>query len=625
MAALCSSLSIGVTFIPSILGAMLGSTLIYFLIITLLSPHEERGAWRLMIWPFTASFAGIISIGRIGCWWSGCCFGEVSTGWWSTQYRAHHLVTPYHLDRYGELVNGLPFTVHPTQLYEAIALSMIVASAFQIRKKVNETSVSFIVLGSYLALRFCIDPYRAAINTLSSFSSWGPFSHFQWYCLGLAILSFGFAFKYRSIFSPSLSDHELQRSCSDDHIFRLIGGWAVIALCTLISARLGTPFTAQLSVLALCLATTPLIILIRSSYLRFPESLVKIWAVHRLPAILASSLVLLTTPFVVVAPFTSDLIAKEWEGASTSLGSERSLDGRGWVYTLDPLTKKLGRIGRVDELPALRLELEDLDLRGGGERELTPWSSNVTVIDGKVKEGELEVDDEPKVSEDVSPRLRLLLGGGGGKLKSMSAGGCGGNTYYEHKVKAAHLFASYRFGDGDWKKSVVGSIRRLHLQTVITSDQGFDREEDEQIQLVYALGLLIESSWLRLGLAPRFSTLIMGDRDKIQLNDPFGLDYRLGLGFTLESFSLFGEMGSGPSWSMMPLLDHRASMNAKIKATQDMTLSLRLSLIGISDVTKFSSPSGEIGIEMPSFELYIGAMSANDGGLTLGGQFGLKL
>lgn len=105
------------------------------------------------------------SIGRIGCFLNGCCYGRHAD--WGIYF-------PVHGDH-----------LHPTQLYDSAGLFIIFFILRQIQKnskKDGGTMVAYILLAC--SLRFGVEFFRADHFTLI----WG-LSIFQYVCLGLILFS----------------------------------------------------------------------------------------------------------------------------------------------------------------------------------------------------------------------------------------------------------------------------------------------------------------------------------------------------------------------------------------------------------------------------------------------------
>ncbi len=118
------------------------------------------------------------SIGRIGCFAAGCCWGAECRLPWAVTFKnpeAHRLV-------------GVPLGIplHPTQLYEAAAEAIIFAVLYRRFGKPHRPGA---IIGLYLALystvRFLVEFVRAHDQ---SNPYYGPFVAEQWIALGLLVL-----------------------------------------------------------------------------------------------------------------------------------------------------------------------------------------------------------------------------------------------------------------------------------------------------------------------------------------------------------------------------------------------------------------------------------------------------
>jgi phosphatidylglycerol:prolipoprotein diacylglycerol transferase len=112
--------------------------------------------WKLPGWKMADAFApGIAlgqSIGRLGCFAAGCCWGRPTTSWVGVQFTeaAQRLV-------------GVPTDVHlhPTQLYEsAMALAIFVFLLWFRRRRAYAGQVILVYILLYAATRFIIEFYR---------------------------------------------------------------------------------------------------------------------------------------------------------------------------------------------------------------------------------------------------------------------------------------------------------------------------------------------------------------------------------------------------------------------------------------------------------------------------------
>ena len=113
---------------------------------------------RLPVWSVTDAFAPGIAlghvIGRLGCFFAGCCFGRITDVPWAVtfhnQYAAQNVGTP------------LNVPIHPTQLYEAGAELIILGGLLWLERKgrpfPGRTFWSYMLF--YGITRFIIEFYR---------------------------------------------------------------------------------------------------------------------------------------------------------------------------------------------------------------------------------------------------------------------------------------------------------------------------------------------------------------------------------------------------------------------------------------------------------------------------------
>jgi phosphatidylglycerol:prolipoprotein diacylglycerol transferase len=117
---------------------------------------------RLAVWSVSDAFAPGIAlghvIGRMGCFFAGCCFGKATDVPWSVtfsnEYAARNVGTP------------LNVPIHPTQLYEAGAELMILGLLLVLERKwrpfAGRTFWSYMLL--YGITRFFIEFYRGDLR-----------------------------------------------------------------------------------------------------------------------------------------------------------------------------------------------------------------------------------------------------------------------------------------------------------------------------------------------------------------------------------------------------------------------------------------------------------------------------
>ncbi len=87
------------------------------------------------------------AIGRLGCFFNGCCFGKPCSLPWAVKFPAQHIMA------------GVP--VHPTQLYEVAGnIGIFVGLTLFYRLKRFDGQVWWLYVLSYGVLRFVIEFYR---------------------------------------------------------------------------------------------------------------------------------------------------------------------------------------------------------------------------------------------------------------------------------------------------------------------------------------------------------------------------------------------------------------------------------------------------------------------------------
>jgi phosphatidylglycerol:prolipoprotein diacylglycerol transferase len=102
---------------------------------------------------FVPSLALGHAIGRIGCFFAGCCYGKETDVAWSVVFR----------DKNSSAV--LNVHLHPTQLYEALGNFLIFFFLYFYSKKEHEKGflVSFYFI-SYAVLRFIVEFFRGDLD-----------------------------------------------------------------------------------------------------------------------------------------------------------------------------------------------------------------------------------------------------------------------------------------------------------------------------------------------------------------------------------------------------------------------------------------------------------------------------
>lgn len=139
---------------------------------------------RLPVLPTMDCFApGVAlgqSIGRLGCFAAGCCWGRACYLPWGVRFRS---------DAAAPVPLNVP--LHPVQLYESAADLLIFIVLYKLFRKQHRAGT---IIGGYLVLystaRFIIEFFRVHEQSLV-----GPFSLTQW--IALALLALGIAMLLR--------------------------------------------------------------------------------------------------------------------------------------------------------------------------------------------------------------------------------------------------------------------------------------------------------------------------------------------------------------------------------------------------------------------------------------------
>ncbi len=105
------------------------------------------------------------SIGRVGCFLNGCCYGKEAS--WGIYFPVHDA------------------RLHPTQLYSTIGLFFVFLflRAYRAKARPGDVFVLYLVLAS--VLRFIVEFFRA-----DHYAFFAGLSVFQWVCLGILAVAF---------------------------------------------------------------------------------------------------------------------------------------------------------------------------------------------------------------------------------------------------------------------------------------------------------------------------------------------------------------------------------------------------------------------------------------------------
>jgi len=114
----------------------------------------------------TDAFAFALPVGiafqRLGCFFTGCCFGKVSSLPWAIQYPAQSLA---HYHQYNEglldTTNLFSLPVHPVQLYEILGLFLLVVLLYRFKKRLHRPGSLFLLSIVFMfVLRIGIEFFR---------------------------------------------------------------------------------------------------------------------------------------------------------------------------------------------------------------------------------------------------------------------------------------------------------------------------------------------------------------------------------------------------------------------------------------------------------------------------------
>ncbi len=174
---------LGSMFLPSIMGALLGGSIIFLLVKRLIG-FSDSSADLFVIYMIT-----VVGIGRLGCLFSGCCFGSVTDLPWGIQYSMGNLAHWLHFHSGQQpYLHDPSLRVHPVQLYEALVLLglMLPAALLASRRKGSGTTILSTFGASYFLLRFFLEFVRGMSNVWWSEIYLGPVSLFQVFLLSIA-------------------------------------------------------------------------------------------------------------------------------------------------------------------------------------------------------------------------------------------------------------------------------------------------------------------------------------------------------------------------------------------------------------------------------------------------------
>ncbi len=143
----------GIVFYGCIIGGLIG-TLIY--------RHRNPFPFRAMADVVAPALAIGIALGRVGCFFNGCCFGSTCELPWAVRFPAGSLPWLRHVDAgwiVPEAIVSLP--VHPKQLYAALSgLALLVLLTWYYPRRRRDGEVMALLMIGYPITRFAVEFYR---------------------------------------------------------------------------------------------------------------------------------------------------------------------------------------------------------------------------------------------------------------------------------------------------------------------------------------------------------------------------------------------------------------------------------------------------------------------------------
>ena len=377
------SIAISISLVPTIAGALFLSFIASYLVIKYLTGHESKLS-SFMWWPLCVASGMTVLFGRIGCWMNGCCFGLPTTIPWATHYHDEHFFASFYSDRLSDFSPIQGLSVHPVQLYEGLGAGIILLISYQTCvKRGRFLCASLLFLGLYLGLHASILPFRAVQNVSSSSIYFGQISLYQIFLYTLMVLSLKQAYCYRSIELSAMREelsngHESNMASIADKTLL----WIVITWMGGLSLSFGTPFTAQISLVGVVLATIIFLLSLKEilETEEYSELSIDTLKEDHEPRVYVSNLS--TRSYFLIAPLILLSLAlpifKRDEGHLP-----KHLNERAWVYSFDPNHRIAIRIGTAGEVFHFKDNVLTLkaQYRAEDSDEAKPISSDELLID----------------------------------------------------------------------------------------------------------------------------------------------------------------------------------------------------------------------------------------------------
>lgn len=141
---------------------------------------------RIDPWPLADTIAPGLGVGlilmRTGCFLNGCCFGKKTAMPWAVHFPGGSIPYNYYLSEVMDKKGAFPWALfcspglHPTQVYEGLAVLGITLAVLYLIRKRAPTGVPFLTFALLFALfRWCNTGFRVPAATLHIAASFYPF------------------------------------------------------------------------------------------------------------------------------------------------------------------------------------------------------------------------------------------------------------------------------------------------------------------------------------------------------------------------------------------------------------------------------------------------------------------
>lgn len=340
-AVFATGLSLGVAFLPSIIGAFAGAVFLWWLSIRFL--HQKQAPWAYL----ALGMLTFIAVGRFGCLLNGCCFGTPSSLPWAMQYEPGSAAFVLHSAL--EMIEAdatHSMSVHPYPIYDSLGLLIWILASFKILPKFkSQTAYFWSSMAFVFLLRGFIDGYRGQINVWwSKLIAVGPLDGFQIALLIACIIAMTLAWKIEKNTRNHLEPLPLPKLTQDQFILRSWGLYGFILATAWTTQAAQTPFLTQIQTIVIFAIIPSLQLPNLSSILKrfktplqlqspFPRWVAPLLAI-------AIYLPILLTPIYAQSVNTQESSTSEIQEESNSDDSKTQ-----WNYAINPNDSTLVRLG----------------------------------------------------------------------------------------------------------------------------------------------------------------------------------------------------------------------------------------------------------------------------------------